>query len=273
MKVRIVISIIIFFLLALLLIAEDPAMITGRERREQATTAGSWDNWYALNLPGMDEVLVTSKKFSFDIGGGRDWVVDVDIYYPPDFNFSTKLPAVFIGRGRPLWKSAISFGQLVAASGLIAVIPDISMGESFAESITYIMKNAREFSIDKRYIGIWGGGHPGAYAFNTALDKSFKYHKYIKCAVFEAAVLQFYLSDKEIMSNDVPLLFITGSRDLMAKPTHPAFLEVASELNIPLEYVVYDEAGHNWYKDNTDEARDFIEKEIDFFRSHLLLEQ
>lgn len=135
MKTRTLLLIIIIFSLASHLIAEDTTMITGRERREQATSAViEWDDWYTLTLPGMDEVLVASKIFNYDIGR-RERKVDVDIYYPPDFDFKSKLPAVFIGRGKPQWKSAISFGQLIAASGLIAIVPDLSYSESFGESI------------------------------------------------------------------------------------------------------------------------------------------
>jgi fermentation-respiration switch protein FrsA (DUF1100 family) len=73
------------------------------------------------------------------------------------------------------------------------------------------------------------------------------------------------------MSNDVPLLFITGSLDtIYARPTHTFLLEIADEMNIPLEYIIYEGAGHMWYKDDTDEARDFVQKELDFLKSHLL---
>jgi acetyl esterase/lipase len=271
MKTKTVLSIIIIFSLASHLIAEDTTMITGREKREPAISVAPWDDWYALTLPGMDEVLVASTKFNFDIGGGKERKVEMDIYYPPDFNFKSKLPAVFICRGSPRWKSAISFGQLIAASGLIAIVPNVLMVENFGENINYILKNAKAFGINKKYIGIWGGGHPGGYAFDVALDKSQKYYKYIKCAVFEAAVLYHHEPyDKSNMNTDVPLLFITGSNDRMAKPTHSLFLEIANEMNIPLEYTVYEGASHNWYKDDTDEARGFIQKELDFLKSHLL---
>ena len=105
------------------------------------------------------------------------------------------------------------------------------------------------------------------------MDKSQKYHKYIKCAVFEAAVLPLELKqyDKNNMSNNVPLLFITGSSDPF-RSSHKLFLEVADEMNIPIEYVIYEEGGHNWYKDDTEEARDLVLKELNFFKSHLLLE-
>jgi hypothetical protein len=272
MKTRALLIIIVVFTLAFHLIAEDKTMITGREKREQAKPAAAWDDWYALTLPGMDEVLVASKKFSYDIGGGREWEVDVDIYYPPDFDFKSKLPAVFVGRGRPQWKTAISFGQLIAASGLIAIIPDISLGESFGESINYCFKNTKAFGINKKYIGIWGGGHPGTHAFDAALDKLQKYHKYIKCAVFEAVVLsQIEPYDKSKMSNKLPLLFITGSFDQF-RSSHTMFLEVADEMNIPLEYIEYEGGGHNWYMDDTDESRGYVQKELDFFKSHLLLD-
>jgi hypothetical protein len=270
MKVRTVILINICFLLASLLIAEETTMITGREKRDQAITTYWDDDWYAFTLPRMNDVLVASKKFSFDIGEGREWEVDLDIYYPPDFNFTSKLPAVFISRQNSHWKSDISFGQLIAASGLIAIIPNISSGRDFGETIAYCLKNAKDFGINKKYIGIWGGGHPANDAFDAALDKSQKYHKNIKCAVFEAAVLR-PTFDKGNMSNDIPLLFITGSLDtIYARPTHTFFLEIVEEMNIPLDYILYEGAGHMWYKDDTDEARDFIQKELDFLKSHLL---
>ena len=73
------------------------------------------------------------------------------------------------------------------------------------------------------------------------------------------------------MSNTVPLLFITGSLDtIYARPTHTFLLEIADEINVPLEYIIYEGVGDMWYMDDTDEARDFIRKELDFLKSHLL---
>jgi acetyl esterase/lipase len=143
--------------------------------------------------------------------------------------------------------------------------------EIFGKSIDYFVKNAKAFGINKKYIGIWGGGHPGTHAFDAALDKLQKYHKYIKCAVFEAVALsQLKPYDKGKMSKDVPLLFITGTLDQF-RSSHTLFLEVADEINIPIEYIEYEGGGHNWYKDGTDEARDFVQKELDYFKSHLLV--
>jgi hypothetical protein len=99
MKARTLLLIIIIFSLASHLIAEDTTMITGREKREQAKIGESWDDWYTLTLPCMDKVLVANKKFNHDLRGGGVWKVDVDIYYPPNYNFKSKLPAVFVGRG------------------------------------------------------------------------------------------------------------------------------------------------------------------------------
>jgi len=270
LKTRMLLITILLLTVVMVAIAEDPTTITGREKRKQVTTP-VWDvDWYALTLPHMNDVLVASEKLSYDIGGGREWEVEVDIYYPPDFNFTSKLPAVFVSLGLRQWKSTISLGQLIAASGLIAIIPDITSDKDFSETITYCLKNAKDFGINKKYIGIWGGSNPGTYAFNATLDKSQKYHEYIKCAVFESAVLR-PTFDKDNMSNDVPLLFITGSLDtIYARPTHTFLLEIADEMNIPLEYIIYEGAAGHWYMDDTDEARDFVQKELDFIKSHLL---
>jgi len=272
MKTKTLVLFIICVSLASLLIAEDTTMITGREKRSQAKSGGEWDDWFALVLPGMDEVLVASKKFNFDIGWGKEWEVDFDIYYPPNYNFKSKLPAVFISHGHPQWKSLISFGQLIAASGLIAIIPDVSSyEESFGVCINHCLKNAKAFGIDKKSIGIWGGqtANPSIQALNVALDKTQKYHKYIKCAVFQSAVFTLFdPSDKNKMNDEVPLLFITGSSGLY-RESHNLFLEVAEEMNIPIEYIIYEGADHIWYKDDTEETRDFIQKELDFFDEHL----
>ena len=149
MKTRIWILLIICFSLASLLVAEESTMITGREKRNQAKDAGGWDDWNALTLPGMDEVLVASNKFNFDFGWGKEWEVAFDIYYPPNYNFKSKLPTVFISHEQPQYKSSISFGQLIAASGLIAVIPDISSyKESFGVCINHCLKNAGRYEAE-----------------------------------------------------------------------------------------------------------------------------
>jgi hypothetical protein len=273
MKTKTVLLIIVILLSASQLIAEDTKMITGREKRKQAKSAGSWDQWYSLTLPGMDDVLVESNKFSIDMGRGKQLVVNFDIYYPPFIDFKSKRPAVFVCRGRPQWMSAISFGQLLAVSGFIAVIPDMfSFGESFCACIEYCLKNAKAFGIDKKNIGIWGGGFLGSYAFDPAINKRKKYHKYIKCAVFENIFFpSIEINDKSRICKDVPMLFITSSFDYY-RSIDGSFLESSKEMNIPIEYVEYQGSDPYWYKDDTDEALDCVMKELDFFTYYLHLE-
>ncbi len=112
MKIRTLVLFIICVSLASLLVAEDTTMITGRERREQATSAViEWDDWYTLTLPGMDEVLVASKMFNYDIGSWKGLEADVDIYYPPDYKFKSKLIVnrSFIDLYRPMSICSLKF--------------------------------------------------------------------------------------------------------------------------------------------------------------------
>jgi hypothetical protein len=59
------------------------------------------------------------------------------------------------------------------------------------ESIVYFSKNAKSFGIDRKHIGIYSSGHSVPPALVAALEKSKKFHKYIQCAVFRSAVLQY----------------------------------------------------------------------------------
>jgi hypothetical protein len=42
-------------------------------------------------------------------------------------------------------------------------------------------------------------------------------------------------------------------------------------MNIPIEYVEYNGIEDDWYKEDTDETRDFVVMELDFSKSHLFL--
>jgi hypothetical protein len=254
-----------------------PTIITGKEKRE-SWIQSMFDDWLVLSLPGMDNVLVATDKYHTK-QFGQKVERNIDIYYPPNFDFTTELPAVFVCNGTPEWRSNISLGQLIAVSGLIAVIPDtIDFPEVFDESIIYFSKNAKAFGINKKHIGIYSSGHSVPPALAAALEKSKKYHKYVQCAVFRSAVLQYgslgrSYYDKSKMSNDVPLLIIKAKVDRFPEvnETHKLFLEIAHEMDMTVEYIEHEGGGHNWaIEDDTHEARKHLQKELDFLTSHLL---
>jgi hypothetical protein len=133
------------------------------------------------SIPGMEQSIIR-PDILYKTVDGQDLCLDV--YYPQGFDFSAKLPAVvFIhGDGPPEIAETlrfaknmgqyISWGQLIAASGLIAVTFNhrsseerlsrmASVAGDICDLIDYIRIHAKELSIDRNSLCIWappGGG-------------------------------------------------------------------------------------------------------------------
>ena len=121
------------------------------------------------------------------------WSYIMDIYSPNKRLKEIKLPAVIIVHGEPALKDTnkyVSMGQLIAASGLIAVtfnhrllsegytVPEVA--SDIDSLINYLIKNAEALNIDKNKLAIWSvsAGVPfGLYAgiYNN--------HDNIKCNI------------------------------------------------------------------------------------------
>ena len=127
-----VLTILCPFILILLIgcAARPPEnLITAADRRQQAFDS----DWVVYTLPEMDRVSVANITYKEGL--------TMDVYYPPDFSFRSRLPAVvFVNSGIRHFGGdfrdqgqQISWGQLTAASGLIAITGVYDLLKGIAE--------------------------------------------------------------------------------------------------------------------------------------------
>ena len=223
---------------------------------------------YAQNVvytvPNMDKVKVTNITYKDDL--------TMDVYYPPNYNFEMKLPAVIFVtvaiQGLKDWSEYVSWGRLTAASGLIAITYDIGpsvLKEDTPDLLRYIQKNSKLLGIDKNSIGIWARSSNVNTALNVVMNK--KYNKPIKCAVFYYGYM-----DVEEIRRDVPLFVVKSGKDVKTiNDSIDQFVATARDNNVSLEFIEYEEGSHGFDTINdTDESREIIKKTLKFMKDNLL---
>ncbi len=123
----------------------------------------------------------------------------MDVYYPSDYEGEARLPAVIFlhGDGPPAflkdakdWGCYVSWGQLVAASGLIAVTFNHRSTEGLTrlyeaasdvdDLISYVRDNSGMLGIDADVLGIWTCSAGSPIGFRAALRNA---PPYVRCVV------------------------------------------------------------------------------------------
>jgi acetyl esterase/lipase len=127
------------------------------------------------SVPGMDRVVVSRGRIYRTVGGES---LGFDSYSPPGLPADARRPAVILIHGGPIaagmappeWGIYRSYGELIAASGLVAVTfkhrlygSDRLEGaaEDVAALLAYVRANARDLGIDPDRLALWafsGGG-------------------------------------------------------------------------------------------------------------------
>ena len=122
-------------------------------------------------IPNMERANIR-KDLTYKSVDGNE--LKMDIYYPADHQSSSLRPAViFVHGDGPAemlrdakdWGQYVSWGQLIAASGFIAVTFNHRSSERFSkiyqvasdidDLINYVRTNGESLNIDKDSIGIW----------------------------------------------------------------------------------------------------------------------
>jgi len=247
-------------------------LITAAEKRGQSIS----NEWVVHTLPEMDAVSVANVTYK----EGQT----MDVYYPPDFSFRSKLPAVVFANSdntnEPMFRNRghyISWGQLAAASGLIAVIYDAEAQhalDDIDDLMGYMQEKGGALGIDRKRIGLWSCGSDAWVAQSILMDTSREYQRNLRCAVFYYAGLD---TDEAVVKEwrrDVPqLVVMIGGGSPLANIGYwtEQYVAKADEMGVPVELVEYDEAG--WQFDtylDTDRTREIIQQTLDFMTAHLL---
>lgn len=255
-------------------------------------------------VPGMENVII---KKDVEYFAEQKTSLAVDMYYPPGFKFRSNLPAVLVVIGysnsatKKLvggilkdWSWYISWGKLIAASGMAALIYETDSPEKDLNILLqFLQDRADEFHIDRNRLGIYSCSGNVPTALVNCMDET---KKYFRCAVFYYGFMlmtdQEYVSEIEALAekfgfsspklnaesklrDDLPLLIVRAGLDsfpnLNSSIDH--FISKAVSQNLQLNFINYAEGQHGFdaYDDN-DRSREIIKKTIDFWKFHLLRE-
>lgn len=118
------------------------------------------ENRVVYRIPEMDEVQVQRNVRYHAV---NDTDLKMDLFYPPNMEPGSRLPAVIFVFGFPRARlklkdsnAYVTWAQLTAASGLIAVLYETEQPETdINELFGYIRENAASLKIDEDRIGIW----------------------------------------------------------------------------------------------------------------------
>lgn len=248
-------------------------------------------------LPGMKEVTKRSVVYASD----NEVLLAMDLYYPPSLPAHSQLPAVIFVSGYPnsvvlerfgiKLKDAgqyVSWGQLAATSGLIAITYETTQPEKDIYSVlSYVCKNAKALQIDGDRLGIWACSGNVPTALSVLVDASVD----VKCAVSYYGVMLDWSGSNEMvgmahrsgfaypckpealdhLSQEIPLFVVrTGEDNSQLNKSIEYFVCEATKRNLPLTFVNYSKGKHAFDLENdTVQSQEIIKHTLFFLHEHL----
>ena len=252
-------------------------------------------------IPGMDAVTIRRdvEYRSTDAG-----VLTMDIYYPRDVNSGAPTPAVvfvsgysdlgfqkMLGCKLKEMGSYISWGQLMAASGLVAITYTTTEPTADVHALLeYIRQNGSSLGVDENRIGVWAcsGNVPNALSILIEKDRD-----YLKCAVLCYGIMLDLDGSTDVaesarkwgfanpcegksvddLQKDMPLFIVRAGRDEMPhlNETIDRFLVKALICNLPITFANHPEAPHSFdVMHDSETTREIVRQILAFMRFHLL---
>jgi acetyl esterase/lipase len=256
------------------------------------------------SVPLMNRVRI-QKNLTYKRVAGAE--LKMDVYSPVSPRRRGRRPAIiFIHGGRippnllttpKEWGAYVSFGQLVAASGLVGVTFNHrfyaweSLGDSqsdLMDLIAYIREHAGALGIDRDRIVLWAVSAGGIFLSQPLRDRP----PYIKCLVGYYAELDLQserqsappsVSDETLREfspvyhlskggQGVPPIFIAraGLDDSSLNAGLDRFVQVALSGNVTLDLANH-ATGHHGFdvEDDNDRSREIIKRTIEFIKLHM----
>lgn len=255
-----------------------------------------------LTLPSMDSVVVVKDIVSRT---GRT----LDVYRRPDLEDQALPAVVFVPGDAPEeiiadakhWGQYVSWGQLVALSGLAAVTTNHRSTNGFKDlegaaqdvdaAIDHVRTNGPDLGIDPERIAVWTCSAGAPFALRTALRNR---PTYVRALVALYSIMD--LTDRGMISTDIPdkvLADFSCSRYLEAgRPFPPmliaragkdnefinrsieTFVAAAVAAGVDIEYLNHAEGQHAFdVRDNHSRSRAIIQRTLDFLDHALLGER
>jgi hypothetical protein len=252
-------------------------------------------------LPGMDGVKVLRDIAYLKSDAGA---LTMDIYYPPDMKSGALLPAVIIVAGYPdpgfesrvgckfkEMGSSVSWGKLMAASGLVAIT--YTNREPAADLYTlleYVRQNAATLGIDENRLGLWASSGNVPLALSVLMQEA---DDYLKCAVLcygimldmdestvvaDAARMWGFANPcagKSVadLPQHLPLFIARAGQEEMPhlNETIDTFLTKALTCNLPITFTNHPTAAHAFdLFHDSETTRQIIRQILAFMQFHLL---
>ena len=258
------------------------------------------------SVPGMDRVKVDRDISYKQIDATQ---LKMDVYRPPDLSETNLRPAVIFVHGGYLpadlpvkalpkeWGVFVSYGQLVAASGLVGITFNHRFFGSFnalhdsqadlTDLVGYVRSHAAELGVDKDHLSLWffsGAGplfcnalrQPEPYvrsliAYYTILDLQPMRKEHPETVSAEVAREYSPISCINSAGAAIPPLFIgRAGLDSPAIDTGlDQFVQNALAHNLSLEVMNHPQGHHAFdARDNDARSREIIRATIEFIRSH-----
>jgi acetyl esterase/lipase len=251
-------------------------------------------------LPGMDSVKVRRDVVYRETDAGA---LTMDIYYPPDAQSEARMPAVVFVAGYPdagfqrivgckfkEMGAYVSWGQLTAASGLVAITyTNVEPAADIDFLLEYVRQNAAGLGIDENRIGVWACSGNVPLALSALMQEG---NDYLRCAVLcyglmldldgsthvaEAAKVWGFVNpcagkSVDDLPQDLPLFIARAGQDQMPhlNETIDSFLAKALTHNLPLTFVNHPAAPHAFDLMHDSEAsREIIRQILAFMQRHL----
>ena len=254
------------------------------------------------HIPGVDAVTIRRDVEYRVTDAGA---LTMDVYYPPDSKSGARTPAVIfvvgysdlgaqaiLGCKFKEMESFISWGQLAAASGLVAIT--YTTGKEPAADIhallQYVRQNAAPLGVDENRVGVWACSGHVPNALSVLMREA---HDYLKCAVlcygfmldFEESTMVAEASrtfrfvnpcagkSVDDLPQGLPLFIVRAGQDEFPhlNETIDRFLAKALTGNLPITFTNHPTAPHAFdVLHDSETSREIIRQILAFMRFHLL---
>lgn len=255
-------------------------------------------------IPGMEQSRVTKNRV-YKTVEGMDLLLDV--YYPANLRDGEPCPAVVFVHGlgpaelvKHIKDSGqyVSWGQLIAASGFIAVTfnhrsPDehLSLGEvggDVDDLVRYVREHAEALQIDKERLAIWTGSAGVPLGIRSALLGT---PTFVKCLVayygpldLQPLKAHWNLTEDEVREFSAttyleehaerlaPMLITKAGLDHLAlNVTIDHFIKEASAKNVALDFMTHPGGQHAFdILDDVARSREIIKRTLEFLKNSLI---
>ena len=266
---------------------------TTNKQREQGAVV--------YDLPRMNDVIVKKDIPYQDIAGS---LLKMDIYYPPDFDFQRKIPAVIIVLGYPdvagkkllgsefkNYIQLVSWCKIISASGMAGIVYEsVNPEKDIIALSNYLKKNEDEVKIDINKIGAWTcSAHTPttiSYILNGAdnifkcavvyygffLTNDFKYLPQIDTLSQNMGFKTPRLSEPTVWRKDVPIMIVRAGKDNVPyiNQTLASFYDKALSQDLSITLINYQNGVHGFDAALDNETtRLIIKNTIEFWKFYL----